>query len=257
MDAVETYERDFVPALFTHWADRVVARAGLQAGMSLVDVACGTGIVARRAAEQLGPGASVVGIDREPAMVEHARGIAAGIDWRVGDAHELPFADASFDRVTCGFGLMFFGDRVRALAEMRRVVRPGGVVAVSVWDDLERNRCFATLAELLDREVGVAAGDLLRSPFSLGSTDELDHLLRAAGFQAVQIATEAGIARFPSIRHWVETEIHGWVGLCVDVEPTATERIVAAAERELASFVNDGDAFVLPVRAHLATADLS
>lgn len=257
MDAVETYERDFVPALFAHWADRVVARAGIQAGMSLVDIACGTGIVARRAAAQLGPGASVVGIDGEPAMVEHARKIAPAIDWRVGDAHELPFAAASFDRVTCGFGLMFFGDRVRALAEMRRVARPGGVVSVSVWDDLERNICFATLAELLDREVGVAAGDLLRSPFSLGSTVELDRLFQAAGFQAVQLATEAGVARFPSIRHWVETEIHGWVGLCVDVEATATERIVAAAERELASFVEDGGSFEVPVRAHLVTAFLS
>jgi ubiquinone/menaquinone biosynthesis C-methylase UbiE len=134
--AAEIYEEFFVPALFREWAPRVAAAAHLAAGDTVLDVACGTGVLAREAAQRVAPRGAVTGLDRNEGMLAVARRAAPAVDWRVGRAESLPFADGAFAAVVSQFGLMFFEDRVAALKEMWRVLRPGRRLAVAVWDSL-------------------------------------------------------------------------------------------------------------------------
>src|SRR5262245_23631955 len=107
LEAAEAYEAMFVPAFFAQWAPLTCAAAGVASGQDVLDVACGTGIVARTAAEVVGPAGSVVGVDLNESMLVVARRIRPDLDWRQGDAGRLPVADASFDAVLCQMALMF------------------------------------------------------------------------------------------------------------------------------------------------------
>ena len=130
----ELYEKTLVPALFRPWAELMLQRAAPQRGARVLDVACGTGIVARLARERLGNGAKVVGVDVAPPMIAMARSVAPEIDWRVGDAGALPLeAGEQFDLVVCQQGLQFFPDRAAAAREMHRALAPDGRLAVSTW----------------------------------------------------------------------------------------------------------------------------
>ena len=106
----------FVPTLFAQWAPMVCDAAEITAGQQVLDVACGTGIVARAAADRAGPG-NVIGVDLNDAMLTVARRVRPDITWRQGDASALPFPDGTFDAVVCQMALMFFPDRARALRE--------------------------------------------------------------------------------------------------------------------------------------------
>src|SRR5262245_5940490 len=124
--AAEAYEATFVPALFGELARHLVDFTGVAPGRSVLDVACGTGIVARTVADRLNGGGRVVGLDLNEAMLTVARRVRPEIEWRQGDAGNLPFATGSFDAVLCQMALMFFPDRGQSLGEMRRVVASGG-----------------------------------------------------------------------------------------------------------------------------------
>ncbi len=132
--AAEIYDRFFLPALFARCAAPVVEAAGIAAGDRVLDVACGTGVLALEARRR---GATVTGLDRNAGMLAVARTKAGDIDWVEGMAESLPMRDATFDAVVSQFGLMFFEDRVAALREMRRVLKPGGRMAVAVWGGAE------------------------------------------------------------------------------------------------------------------------
>ena len=134
--AAEVYETFFVPALFAPWAPRVADAALLAPGQKVLDVACGTGVLAREAALRVAPDGTVTGLDRNEGMLAVARRAAPGLDWRSGVAEALPFPDRAFDAVVSQFGLMFFDDRAAALREMWRVLRPGGRLVLV--DSLQR-----------------------------------------------------------------------------------------------------------------------
>jgi len=154
----ENYERYNVPSIFAPWADDLVEMAALQPGERALDIACGTGIVARTAARRLGSGGGVVGLDLSAPMLAVARSAAAAegvtIEWREGNGLQLPLADEAFDVVVCQQGLQFFPDRPAALREMYRVLAPGGRLVLSVWREIERSPGFAVLAQALTRHVG-------------------------------------------------------------------------------------------------------
>jgi ubiquinone/menaquinone biosynthesis C-methylase UbiE len=142
-NAPQAYECYMVPTLFTPWAQDLLARAALHAGERVLDVACGTGIVARLAAERVGPSGYVLGVDRNAAMLETARAqmptAGVPVEWREGDAHGFPCADATFDVVCCQQGVQFFPDKAHALREMQRGLAPGGRLVLSVWRSLPYN----------------------------------------------------------------------------------------------------------------------
>src|SRR5215831_16582765 len=128
--AATAYDEFFVPALFQQWAPFVAAAAQLLPGQRVLDVACGTGVLSREVAARVGARGSVVGLDPNPGMLAVASQRNPGITWQEGTAEALPYPDASFDAVVSQFGLMLFGDRLRGLGEMLRVLRPGGHLAV-------------------------------------------------------------------------------------------------------------------------------
>ncbi|WP_035485279.1 methyltransferase domain-containing protein [Geminicoccus roseus] len=251
--AAEIYESFFVPALFQQWPPQVAKAAGLAPSQRVLDVACGTGVLAREAARQVQPDGAVTGLDRNPGMLALARRTAPGIDWREGMAEQLPFEDNAFDRVLCQFGLMFFQDRTGALKEMRRVLRPGGLVAVAVWDAIDRSPGYAAMADLLERLFGQRVAAELRAPFMLGDQAELRRLFELAGLPQPRIETCAGTARFPSIEAWVHTDIKGWT-LADLIDDDQYRTLLQAALRDLRPLAGSDGRVAFAAPAHLATA---
>ena len=250
--AAEHYERHFVPALFAQWPPRLTEAAGIRPGDRVLDVACGTGVLARHLAERVGPTGSVVGLDLNEGMLAVATRQAPGVEWRQGRAEQLPFEDASFDAVVSQFGLMFFEDRPRALREMRRVLRPGGRLAVAVWDRLENSSGYAAVAALLERLFGSTAAAALRTPFVLGEPGALHELFGPLEARELAIRTIPGQARFPSIRAWMETEICGWT-LREVLEESDRHRLTREAEIALARFAGPDGTVAFAVPAHVVT----
>lgn len=253
IDAANAYEAFFVPALFGPWAPLVADAAKIESGDRVLDIACGTGVLAREAAIRTGQPDHVSALDPNAGMLAVARGLAPEIDWRDGTAEALPFPDGSFDAVVCQFSLMFFSDRDKAVREMLRVMAPEGRCAVAVWDAIEHAPAFAALVGMLDDIAGRPAGDALRAPFSLGDRRVITALFRTAGAEPVDITSHRGSARFPSVREFVEAELRGWLPVMGVVLPEPQiNRILAEAERVLAPYVSaDGAAF--DISAHFAT----
>lgn len=253
MEAATVYEAFFVPALFEQWTTPMLDTADVAAGNRLLDVACGTGVLTRAALRRVGPSGEVVGLDPSTAMLAVASKIAPDVTWKQGVAEALPFDDASFDVVTCQFGLMFF-DRPRALREMMRVLKPGGRLVVSVWDRLENIPAYSILIALLRHMVGVRAADALRAPFSLGDTALLQAAFDEAGIEST-IATHEGTARYPSVRSWVLTDVKGWFPL-VDVvlEKAQYDDLLDEAEHALHAFTTSSGAVLFPIGVHIASA---
>lgn len=254
--AAEIYEEFFVPALFQEWAPRVADAARLTPGERVLDVACGTGVLAREAAWRVAPAGSVVGLDRNEGMLAVARREAPRIEWRLGMAEELPFTDGAFDAVVSQFGLMFFEDPVAALREMWRVLRPGGRLAVAVWGALDHSPGYAGMVALLLRLFGERVANELRAPFALGDPETLRSLFARAGVPGVEIRTPDGTAGFPSLEAWVRTDVKGWT-LADLIDDAQYWTLLREAGRELSRHVGPDGTVAFRCPAHVATATRS
>jgi SAM-dependent methyltransferase len=250
--AAEVYDELLVPALFAQWPPLLAQAAAIAPGQDVLDVACGTGVLAAEAARRVQPGGRVTGLDRNEAMLAVAKRKAPDLEWRQGQAEALPFADARFDAVVSQFGLMFFDDRSAALAEMWRVLQPGGRLAVAVWDALERVPGYAALTALLQRLFGERVADALRFPFALGDPDALAGLAAQAGIRAA-ITTRKGAARFPSLKAWVDSDAKGWV-LGAMIDDDQHRQLWQEAPRALERFVQADGAVRFDVSAHILAA---
>lgn len=204
------YERFLVPALMDPWADRLVGAVGTRAGHRVLDLACGTGIVARHAARHVGPSGSVEGVDVNPSMLAVAREVTADVEpeigWHEAPADDLPFPDESFDVAICQQGVQFFADRAAALAELHRVTAPGGRLGISTCRSITHQPGYAVLMDVLTRHVGVHAGEILRSPYALGELEDLRGLVQQAGFRDVHITIAVSALRAPTPRAFLEGE---------------------------------------------------
>jgi len=255
VDAANAYEALFVPALFRQWAAKVADAAQIKPGQRVLDVACGTGILAREAVMRTGATGHVAGVDPLPGMLAVAKGLAPAVEWREGAAESLPFPDGSFDVVVSQFGLMFFTDRHRALREMLRVLTPGGRMVVAVWDSLDRIPAYAAEVELLEQVAGRRAADALRSPFALGDRHRLGTLFEDAGAASVEVTTQHGTAQFPSIRVMVEADLRGWLPVMgIQLTEAEISRILQEAEQVLSSYATAEKRVVFHLSAHLVTA---
>lgn len=252
LEAAEAYEDRLVPALFAEWAPLLVKQAGVTAGSSVLDVATGTGVVARSAADAAGPGGRVVGVDSNEAMLNVARRQRGDIEWRVGDAHALPFPDDTFDAVLCQAALMFFENRVQSLMEMGRTARPAGTVVLQVWGRLAESAGFDAFVEVASRHLGPAAVEVLQGYFVLGDPVELRELVESAGLEVSELVSREGALRYPTIRDFVTTEIDG-THLADHLDPATIERIVSDAEEALETWRTD-EGVQLPIEGHILTA---
>ncbi len=235
--AAEVYDTFFVPALFGQWTPDVLDVADVRSGHRVLDVGCGTGVLARAAYGRAGPHGNVSGLDANDGMLAVARRIEPRIEWQVGSAETLPYADRSFDRTVSQFALMFFTDREAALREMGRVTRPDGRVAIAAWDGLDHNRGYARLAALVERLFGPEAADAIRVPFRLGDHDLLMQLATSA-LSDPTVTRHAGVARFESVQAWLHTEIRGWT-LADSIDDEGFATLLDAAHAELADLVDD------------------
>jgi SAM-dependent methyltransferase len=207
IQAAEFYEAEFVPAFFAQWAVVLCAAAGVAPGHNVLDVACGTGIVARTAADIVGPTGSVTGLDLNEAMLTVARRVSPDLAWRQGDAGSLPFDDHSFDVVLSQMALMFLPDRDRAVREMARVTARGGTVGVLVPSQLERQAAFAPFIDIAARRAGPEAASLLGAYFVCGGLDRLTALFAGAGLTVTDARIVTGTYRAPSVDAAVANEV--------------------------------------------------
>ena len=252
VEAAEVYEARFVPAIFAEWAPHLVEAAGVVGGQAVLDVACGTGVVARTAADRMTGRGRVVGLDLNEGMLAVARRLRPDIEWRQGDAAALPFESGSFDVVLCQAALMLFPDRAEALAEMARVVTEGGTVAVQVWDRLEAQAGFGAMYAAFSEHLGPAAAELESSYWALGDLDLVGSLFAAAGLRVTGTRTRVGVVRFDSAEEAVATEIQA-TPLAERIDPDAYRRILAAGIEVVRPYVVDGGRVELPIQGHLVT----
>lgn len=251
LSAAEVYEEFFVPALFGQWTARVLDAAGIAQGHNVLDVGCGTGVLARTAIGRVGQAGRVVGVDPNQAMLSIARRSEAGIQWKAGVAEALPFENATFDRVVSQFAMMFFTDREGALSEFARVLALGGTVAIATWASLDETPGYATMVELLRDLFGDDYAEALKAPFVLGEVDTV-HALMAPYFSDVRVVRHDGVARFESIEAWVHTEIRGWT-LADRIDDRQYSSLLDRAQRALARFEDEAGRVTFPASALIAT----
>ena len=252
--AAEIYEQFFVPALFGQFVEPMLDAVAAGDGDHLLDVGAGTGVVARAALRRVGRRGSIVAVDPNEGMLAVAKRLAPTMDVRRGLAEQLPVDQAEKDCVTCQFALMFFSDRRRAVEEMRRVIRPGGRVAVATWASVEESPGYAAMVELLAEEIGDWAADALRAPFCLGTPEAVGDVMRQS-FDDVAVVRHDGQARFTSLDDWLYTEIRGWT-LAEHIDDDQYARLRRAAATRLARFVNDDGSVRFAAPALIASASV-
>ena len=234
----EMYEHSLVGPLFRPWAELMVDQLDPASGERFLDVACGTGIVARVVKERRGVGSNIVGVDLNPLMLAVARNAAADIDWRQGDAGSLPLeAGEQFDVVVCQQGLQFFPDKPAAVREMRRALAPEGRLAVSTWRPDEEMPLLRELRRVAERHLGT----IVDRRHAYGLAVPLEALLREAGYHDVRSATQKCRIRFRDGQAFIRMNAMALVGMsAASKEMGDTER-----ERILAAVVNDSEAIAL------------
>ena len=255
IEAGRGYESLFVPALFEAWTKHLIDGANVGNGSHVLDVACGTGVLARSALARVGSDGRVVGADPAPGMIAAAKEIEPAIDWVLCSAEALDADDEAFDSVVSQFGMMFFEDRSKSAEEMFRVLKPGGSLAIAVWQSVEHNPAYADVISVLEEHVGTAAADALRLPYCLGNADDVTAALKNGGFGDVTVEAVTETATFPSSRQMVEAELRGWLPL-FDIflsEDEIAEVLVASDER-LGKYAGPAGEAVFPTSAHIFTA---
>lgn len=261
--AAELYERYLVPVVTSQWAVDLVDRVEVRRGDRLLDVACGTGVVARTAADSVGRDGRVVGLDLNSAMLAVARSSpnvgAVSMEWYEGSALALPFDACEFGVVLCQFGLQFFPDPLTALREMRRVLAPGGRVGASVFAEIERNPVAHALSDALDRQFGEGASFAKRNEHALAGRDLVDSLFHEAGFERIRVETVTKTSCYPSVSDYVRFQLQA-TPLAAALDPydqPGRDRLTALIVDELATkltgFVRERE-FAFPQVAHIATA---
>ena len=251
------YERELVGPLFRPWVDLLLDGVGLKAGDTVLDLACGTGIVARVARERLGATARVVGVDLSPLMLAEARSIAPGVEWREGSAVALPLAAGeAFDVLTCQQGLQFFPDRPKAAHEMRRALAPGGRLALATWRPIAESPFIAELQEVAERRVG----PIHDTRHGFGDAAAIAELLSAAGFRDVEVETHERTIRFGDGATFVRLNAMAIIGMSAagksipDEERAGTVEALTADSAEVMARYCEGPALAFRLGTNVAIA---
>lgn len=249
-EQAQAYDDLFVPALFAQWAPQLVDCARIRHGQSVLDVACGSGVVARVARDVVGPGSRVAGVDLNPAMLEVARDARPDLEWVQGDAEALPFAEHEFDVALCQSALFFFADPGRAVTEMARVVVPGGVVALQTYAPLGEQPAYGPFVEMIAGHVGPEARVLLGTYWSQGDIEGLLGHTSAAGLSLLESRSSLGVAVFPSASAVAATEIQA-TPLAEQIAPETFALIVEGTEELLGRYADESGVVRVPIRATL------
>jgi SAM-dependent methyltransferase len=256
----EMYERHLVPLIFEPYAEDLAARLRGRRLSRVLEVAAGTGVVTRALARALPRACEIVATDLNQAMLDQAgaTGTPRPVEWRQADAMQLPFADASFDAVVCQFGVMFFPDRPKAFAGMRRVLKPGGVLLFNTWDRIEDNEFAVVVTQAL---ASVFPSDpprfMARTPHGYHDVDAIRRDIAAGGFGAIAridtlaARSRADSPRIPAIAYCQGTPLRSEIeargpGRLAE----ATESAVAEIARRFGTGSVDGK-----IQAHVVTVE--
>lgn len=253
----EMYERWLAGPLFRPWAEITLDVVKLSPGDRILDVACGTGIVARVAKERLADGVQVVGIDVSPNMLAIARAVAPDIDWREGNANNLPLRNGEqFDVVVCQQGLQFFSDKPAAVAQMQRALIDNGRLAITTWRHDDEIPFFRELRRVAERHVGAIADQR----HSFGDAARLEALLREAGFHEVKSKTISHTIRLTDGGRFLLLNTMALVGMSAAGKGMAgeersriVEAIVGESDAVLQRYTENSET-AFDLRTNLATA---
>jgi ubiquinone/menaquinone biosynthesis C-methylase UbiE len=208
----EMYERwlVLVGPLFRPFAETIIHdELELRPGESVLDIACGTGIVARVAKERIGEHGRVVGVDISPDMLSVARKVSPPIEFREGSATALPLREGEqFDNVVCHQGFQFFPDKAAAAAQMRRAVKEGGKLGVATWRSDEESPFLHELRRVAERHLGPIADQR----YNFAET-ELQAFVLEAGFKNVAVKTISHTIHFDDAGSFVRLNSMAFVGL--------------------------------------------
>lgn len=239
------------------WVPELVGLAALRPGERVLDVACGTGVVARLAAPQVGPTGKVTGLDFNAGMLATARALpppsGATINWVEGSAVAMDLPDASIDIILCQQGLQFFPDKPAALREMRRVLVPGGRVLLSVWKSAGPYNI--AVGEALEKHVGTETATKYRASRVVPDAEDLRCLFLEAGFRAVEVRPSSRIVRLPSIEKFVLGHLSGSpVAGAVAALKEEKRALLAKQVKSALQPYAEGDGVAVPDETNIAMA---
>ena len=260
----QVYEQVLVPAVLRSLSERVLDLAAPREGERVLDLACGTGLLARDVAPIVGSSGDVVGVDVLPGMLAVANSLpapdGASIEWREGDATALDLPDASFDLVLCQQGLQFFPDREATAGEIRRVLAPGGRFVAAVWQGIEHQpfwRGFTGVEARNLAPMGLTPEDVTL-PFSWGEPEALRTLLEGSGFDGVEVSTAMLMANFAAETFVDDLEYpYGALVPGFLEDPDAFESYVAAVKEQSVDVLEPyirGDRLMFETPANLVIA---
>ena len=255
-DAAERYTQVLVPAILGPAARALVELSDLRGGETVLDVGCGTGAAARFAAEKVGSSGRVTGVDVNAGMIDVAKSLppvqGAVIEWFENSAYQLPFSEGAFDIALCAQTLQFLEDRPRALAEMYRVLTPGGRIAVSLWCDLRESPYFHGLVQAVTDHIGVETASGLRAAFSLPDLETICALLTSAGFKDPRAAVKQLDLELPNLSEFVPRHVSAtpMAGGFHAASEEARRQVIQQVSEQLLPYETD-QGIRVPFRTHL------
>jgi len=208
----ENYDRYLGPILFDPYAADLVTQLSVTENASVLELACGTGILTRRLRDRLGQNGKLIATDLNDAMLACAAQkfeAAERIEWKQADAGDLPFTDQFFDAVVCQFGLMFFPDKEKAVRETFRVLKPGGTFLFNVWDTIEQNDLPHAAREVISEFFEDNPPDFYELPFSFHDPEVIRSLLTTTGFSNIKVKRLSLSAIAASAREVAKGLVHG------------------------------------------------
>jgi len=228
----ENYERYFVPVIGAPVARTLIEAADLKSGEAVLDVGCGTGVVARMAKEIVGTAGTVLGVDVHPGMLAVARSVsteAMPIEWCQSPAENVPFDDGRFDAVLSQMSLQFFEDKSAALQEMYRVTAPEGRLILNVPGRI--SPLFSALADTLGKHIQPELSGFVEKVFSLHDEAELRQLVESVGYKDVSVQTAGITLKLPPPTDFLWQYVHS-TPLVMGVRPASNEA-TAAVEQDI------------------------
>jgi ubiquinone/menaquinone biosynthesis C-methylase UbiE len=251
-DYVRTHERYLVPAIYAQWAVQVAEIAQIELGQHVLDVATGTGTLARAAQAETGLTGRVVGLDASEKMLKSAHQQSRGIEWKRGDATAMPFGKNEFDRVMCQFALMFIANRVATIKEMLRVCKPDGLVVLATWGPLQQGEAYETMIRLIQHHRGYQAASRLSIPWTLGKPGVMDAILLSSGVNEYECHERVGQACYPSIQSFVETHLR-LAGEFDNLDKQDFAKIMDTAYAKLSRFATPGGKLIARLNVNIFT----
>jgi ubiquinone/menaquinone biosynthesis C-methylase UbiE len=257
-EAAERYECILVPAILGPFAQALVAWANLKPGEVVVDIGCGTGAAARFAAASVGPAGRVISIDVNGGMIEVAKSLppvqGSSIDWYEQSAYNLSLPDQSVDVALCAQTLQFLPDRTLALAEIYRVLKPGGRLTLSLWCDIRESPYFDALVTAISAHIGSDTAAGLGAAFKLTDPHEIRALLSQAGYSAVEITTTQLELELPPLDLFVPKHVSAtpMAAGYSTAPPAAQQAVIDDLKTALGQFNHNQETLRVPFRSYLA-----